>query len=186
VTLLAALAVKAFRVFRYEAGMSDTQVLREMNRRRVRGARMLARGEKPAQVARALAVSRQSVMRWEKALAQGGFERIAKVGRRGGRFRLSEEKLKELAKLLKQGAVSAGYATEIWTVPRVGALIQERFGEKLSTASVWRTLQRMGWSPQRPTGKARERNERTIADWKSKRWPAVKKSQRDSDESSSS
>ena len=185
-TLLAALAVKAFRVFRYEAGMSDTQVLREMKRRRVRGARMLARGEKPAQVARALAVSRQSVMRWEKALAQGGFERIAKVGRRGGRFRLSEEQLKELAKLLKQGAVSAGYATEIWTLPRVGALIQERFGEKLSTASVWRTLQRMGWSPQRPTGKARERNERTIADWKSKRWPALKKSQRDSDESSSS
>lgn len=166
--------------------MSDTQVLRVMKRRRVRGARMLARGEKPAQVARAIGVSRQSVMRWEKALAEGGFDRIAQVGRRGGRFRLSEEQLKELAKVLKQGALAAGYATEIWTLPRIGALIAERFGVKLATASVWRTLQRIGFSPQRPTGKARERNERAITEWKRKRWPALKKSQRDSDESSSS
>ena len=125
-------------------------------------------------------------MRWEKALAEGGLEKIARVGRRGGRFRLSEEQLKELSKVLKQGALSAGYATEIWTLPRSGALIQERFGVKLAAASVWGALQRMGWSPQRPTGKARERNERAIASWKSKRWPALKKSQRDSDESSSS
>ena len=166
--------------------MEDRQVLTEMRRRRVRGARMLARGEKPAAVARELGVSRQSVMRWERALAEGGFGQLSRVGRRGGRFRLSDAQLRELAGVLKQGAMAAGYATELWTLPRIGALIEERFGEKLATSSVWRTLGRMGWSVQRPSGKARERDERAIATWKSKRWPSLKKSQRGSDESSSS
>ena len=166
--------------------MRDAQVLKEMKRRRVKGARMLQRGEKPAQVARTLGVSRQSVMRWERALADGGLNRLAQVGRRGGRFRLSAEQLKELAGLLKQGALAAGYDTEIWTLPRVGALIQERFGECLSNSSVWNTLRRMGFSPQRPSKLARERNEPLIKRWKERRWPALKKSQRGSDGPSSS
>jgi transposase len=166
--------------------MRDSQVLKEMKLRRVRGARMLLRGEKPARVARELGVSRQSVMRWERALAEGGLERLAQVGRRGGRFRLSQEQLKELAGLLKQGAIAAGYETEMWTLPRVAALIEERFGERLAISSVWNTLRRMGFSPQRPSKLARERNEPAIRRWKSKRWPALKKSPRGSDESSSS
>lgn len=166
--------------------MKDAQVLKEMKRRRVTGARMLLRGEKPAQVARELNVSRQSVMRWERALAAGGLERLARVGRRGGRFRLSQQQLKELAIVLKQGALQAGYDTEIWTLPRIAALIQERFGERLAISSVWYTLQRMGFSPQRPSKLARERNEPMIRRWKYSRWPALKKSQRGSDESSSS
>lgn len=166
--------------------MRDLQVLKDMKRRRVKGARMLLRGEKPAQVARELGVSRQSVMRWERSLEAGGLARMAKVGKRGGRFRLSEAQLKELAALLKQGALASGYETEMWTLPRIAALIQERFGERLAISSVWNTLRRMGFSPQRPSKLARERNEPAIKRWKSTRWPALKKSQRGSDESSSS
>ena len=94
------------------------------------------RGVKPAQVTRELGVSRQSVMRWVRALAEGGLDRLAQVGRRGGRFRLSQAQLKELAGLLKQGAIAAGYATEMWTLPRVAALIEERCGERLAISSV--------------------------------------------------
>jgi transposase len=165
--------------------MGDAQVLKEMKRRRVQGARMLLRGEKPAEVARRLGVSRQSVMRWERALAEGGLERLARVGRRGGRFRLSPQQLKELAGLLKQGAIAAGYDTEMWTLPRVRALIEERFGERLAITSVWNTLRRMGFSPQRPSKSARERNEPAVKRWKAKRWPALKKSRRGKGESSS-
>jgi len=166
--------------------MRDSKVLKEMKRRRVKGARMLLRGEKPAQVARAVGVSRQSVMRWERALSEGGLERMAKVGKRGGRFRLSAEQLKELAGLLKQGSLAAGYETEMWTLPRVAALIEERFAERLAISSVWNTLRRMGFSPQRPSKLARERNEPAIKRWKSTRWPNLKKLPRGSDESSSS
>ncbi|TLZ36826.1 MAG: winged helix-turn-helix domain-containing protein [Gammaproteobacteria bacterium] len=54
-----------------------------------------------------------------------------------------------MAKLLKAGAVAAGYATETWKLPRIAVLIQREFGVRLATSSVWRTLQQMGWSVQR-------------------------------------
>jgi len=52
--------------------MDKTDELKEMKRRRVKGARLLKNGERPAQVARELGVSRQSVMRWGRRLQAGG------------------------------------------------------------------------------------------------------------------
>jgi transposase len=38
---------------------------------------------------------------------------------------------------------------------------------------VWRLLKRLGWSCQRPTGRALERDEAAIRHWKRVRWPAL-------------
>ncbi|MFB3127903.1 MAG: winged helix-turn-helix domain-containing protein, partial [Candidatus Acidiferrales bacterium] len=40
---------------------------------------------------------------------------------------------------------------------------------------VWKILRGLNWSPQRPVGKARERNEEAIRAWKHKTWPGIKK-----------
>jgi len=64
---------------------------------------------------------------------------------------------------------------ELWTLARVGRLIERRFGLKYSASQVWRILSAMHWSCQRPAGRARERNEQAIRQWKHKRWPALKK-----------
>jgi transposase len=173
-------------MFRCEGMVDDKQRMKDLRRRRVKGARLLESGVPPAEVARRVGVSRQSVMRWERAIEAGGIDRIARVGARGRPSRLSDTQLRELARLLKTGAISAGYATEMWTLPRIGALIQEKFDVRLANSSIWGLLGRMGWSVQRPTGQARQRDERAISTWKNKRWPELKKSQRDSDESSSS
>jgi transposase len=166
--------------------MDDKQRMKELRRRRVKGARLLESGVAPAEVARRTGVSRQSVMRWERAIEAGGVKRVAQLGARGRPRRLSDAQLQELGQLLKKGALAAGYATEMWTLPRIGTLIQESFGVRLANSSVWRLLGQMGWSVQRPSGQARQRDERAISTWKNKRWPELKKSQRDSDESSSS
>lgn len=79
---------------------------------------------------------------------------------------------------LKTGALAAGFPTELWTLPRIGELIERRFAVHLAQSSVWRLLRDLGWSVQRPSGQARERNERAIATWKARRWPELKKSQR--------
>jgi len=70
---------------------------------------------------------------------------------------------------LSLGAISARYATELWTLSRIGALIRKKFGVRLVASSVWRLLGRMGWSVQRPTGQARQRDEGAISTWKNKR-----------------
>jgi transposase len=160
---------------RFEVAMDTEQRLKELERRRLRGARLLSGGTHPAEVARQVGVSRQSVMRWERALKEHGIEGLERVEAPGRPRRLSDAQLKELAQALKAGSLAAGYATEMWTLPRIGALIQERFGVQLAPSSVWRTLQKMGWSPQRPARQARQRDEAAIRSWKSKRWVELKK-----------
>lgn len=87
----------------------------------------------------------------------------------------SAQQIQELGALLKAGSLAAGYATEIWTLPRIGQLIHRHFQLQLSQSSVWRTLRHMGWSVQRPARQARERDERAVQAWKKKRWPQLKK-----------
>lgn len=154
----------------------------ELERRRKQGMRLLASGVWPAEVARRVGVSRQSVLRWSKRHAQGGMEGLERPKRFGRPPKLEEAQRVELIKALKAGALAAGFASELWTLPRIATLIKERFGIELSQPSVWRMLQQLGWSVQRPTGRARQRDEAAIAEWKKKRWPALKKSPRGRDE----
>ena len=155
--------------------MKHSEKLKVLERRRLRGARLLAAGESQAAVARQVGVSRQTVMRWDRAREQGGIEALRRTGKFGRPERLSFEQRSELVQILKTGALAAGFATELWTVPRIRELIEERFGVAMVSTSVWRLLGRLGWSVQRPAGQARERDERAIRTWKQKRWPELKK-----------
>jgi len=148
----------------------------ELERRRKQGMRLLASGVWPAEVARRVGVSRQSVLRWSKRHPQGGMRGLERPKRFGRPPKLDEAQRTELLKALKTGALAAGFASELWTLRRIARLIKERFQIELSQPSVWRMLQQLGWSVQRPTGRARQRDEAAIAEWKKKRWPAVKKS----------
>jgi transposase len=155
--------------------MRHSQKLKLLERRRLRGARLLAAGESQAEVARRVGVSRQTVMRWDRAREQGGLEALRRPAQFGRPERLSVEQRAELVQILKTGALAAGFGTELWTVPRIRQLIEGRFGISMVSTSVWRLLGRLGWSVQRPAGQARERDERAIRTWKQKRWPELKK-----------
>lgn len=74
------------------------------------------------------------------------------------------------------GARSQGFATDDCALPRVRGLIFKLGGPSFSTVHVWRLLGRMAFSPQGPTGRARERDEQVIADWKSRGWSKLKRS----------
>jgi len=153
--------------------------MKELERRRRRGARLLAAGETQAEVARRLGVSRQTVMRWERTRQAGGMEALRRAEHLGRPERLSVAQRQELVRLLKEGALAADFPTELWTLPRIGQLIEAKFAVKMVDSSVWRLLGRLGWSVQRPAGQARERDEAAVRQWKAKRWPELKKSRRD-------
>jgi len=158
--------------------MGIEQQLKELERRRKRGMRLLANGLWPAEVARRVRVTRQSVLRWTKLHEQGGVEALKRPKRFGRLPKLNEAQRAELIQALKAGALAAGFASELWTLPRIATLIKERFGVELSQPSVWRMLQQLGWSVQRPAGRARDRDEAAIRTWKEKRWPSLEKSLR--------
>ena len=158
--------------------------LREMELRRRKGMRMLARGLLQAEVARELAVSRQTISSWAKKLAEDAQAwRRKPLGRPHG---LGDAQKKALSKALLAGAVASGFPNELWTLARVAKLIKREYAVSYSTVNVWRILRAMGFSSQRPTGRAIQRDETAIKAWRSRRWPGLKKSAAEKDEPSSS
>jgi|SRR5882762_796950 len=146
-----------------------------LEKRRFAAQKLLAAGLHQSEVARRLGVHRQSVSRWAATLNNKGKDSLRKAGRAGRLPRLSV-KQKELIKgALIAGPQAHGYATSLWTISRVAALIQEKTGVKYHPGHAWRILRELGWSPQRPVGRALERDEKAIAHWKKKQWPALKK-----------
>jgi len=154
--------------------MGTKRDLKALEQRRLRGARLLRRGYTQAEVARVCEVSRQAVSEWAQALSSGGKSAL-RTKRLGRPAALGRAERAELVRLLKQGALAQGFATELWTLNRVGALIERHFQVRYSHTQVWRLLGSLGWSPQRPAKKALERDEAAIAAWKKKRWPVLKK-----------
>jgi len=154
--------------------------------RRLRAARMFQQGESQAEIARVLGVHRQTVHRWSKQVEQEGRAALKKAGRAGRKPRLSTVDLQRIAQELKRGPEVLGYETSLWTAPRVADLIERECGIRYHPGHVWKILRQLGWSCQRPTGRALERNERAIAQWKRKRWPEIKKKPRNKGSSLSS
>lgn len=158
--------------------------LRSMELRRRKGMRLLARGVPQAEVARLCEVTRQTASTWSRMLVeQPEAWRRKQLGRPAA---LSATDLKRLSKLLLAGALENGFATELWTLARVATLIKREFGVEFGLPNVWHILRALGFSSQRPTGKAIQRDEAAIAQWKAKRWPALKKSPTERDAPSSS
>ena len=141
----------------------------------MKAVRLLDQGVNQAEVARRLGVHRQSVIRWVRQKEEGGLPALKKAGRAGRKPKLSSEDRKRIVKGLKQGPEALGYETGLWTSQRVAHLIEQECGVRYTSVHVWRILHDLGWSCQRPTGKALERNEKVIRHWKQVRWPELKK-----------
>jgi transposase len=82
----------------------------------------------------------------------------------------------ELIGLLKQGALAAGYPTQMWTTRRVAGQIQRHWGVAYHPGHVWKVLVGLGWSCQKPERRALQRNPRKIREWNRRDWPHIKKS----------
>lgn len=154
--------------------MKHKRDFKALERRRLKGGKLLARGMAPSEVARQLGVARQTVAGWERRLAKGGRDAL-KRGELGRPRQLDAGQERELGKVLMAGALAAGYPTELWTLPRVGKLIAKCFGVKYSTGHLWHLLRRLGFSCQKPEKRATQRDEAEIARWKRHTWPALKK-----------
>ena len=155
--------------------MSKKRDRAELEARRLRGRVYCRRGAKPAEVARRLQVSRTSVWRWEQAFDANGRRALRKAPRTGRPPQLTDAEKKRLVVALEAGALVQGYATDLWTLSRVGKLIEKISGKRYSESGVWRLLKGLNFSCQRPSGRAIKRDEQAIHQWKTKRWPTLKK-----------
>lgn len=147
----------------------------ELQRRRQRAIELLKQRYMPVEVAQRLGVDRRSVRRWKASHKKKGIKGIEAKPARGRPTKLTSKNRTRLEKLLLKGAKMAGFATDLWTCPRIAQLIHNCFGVRYHVDHVCRLLHGMGWSPQKPSRRAIERNEDAIAQWIKIQWPRAKK-----------
>jgi len=136
---------------------------------------MLLAGKTPAEAARAVGVARQTAYTWKAVLDEGGIDALRAMPARGRPPRLDAEQLQALGRTLLQSPTAHGFGTELWTLKRVGVLIQRLYGVKFGPTQIWRILGALGFSVQKPERRAIERDEDEVRTWKRKTWPALKK-----------
>ena len=146
-----------------------------LERRRFQALDLLQRGCNQSEVARRVKVCSQTVSRWARLTAAEGRLALKAAGRAGRKPQLDPQQRERLVARLLEGPERLGYETPLWTCERVAHLIEAEFGVRFHAGHVWKVLRQLGWSAQRPAGRALERNEEAIAQWKRTTWPSIKK-----------
>jgi transposase len=151
-----------------------------LEQRRRQTVKAIQQGDKVKDVARIIGVSERSIRRWlHFAKKPDGL--VAKP-HHGPMSRLSLKQQRRLERMLRQGAQAHGWPNQLWTTQRIAELIRRHFGVSLHHDHVGRFLRkRLGWSPQKPRRRARERNEAAIAQWKNDTFPDIARAARERD-----
>src|SRR5918999_6467305 len=154
--------------------------------RRLQAWRLKQQGWPQRQIAQALGVSAGAVSQWMKRARESGPEFLRHRPPPGAPRRLSPAQLARLPELLHRGPIAYGFRGELWTRTRIAAVIRLEFGVSYHPRQVGRLLDTIRWSPQKPTRRARQRDEAAIARWRAETWPTIKSGRRPGSKQSSS
>ena len=148
--------------------------------RRFQGWHLMQQGWSQRRIAAALGVSEGAVSQWRKRAREGGLQALRQRPRSGAPRRLTTEQLARLPVLLHQGAEAYGFRGQVWTCGRIAAVIRLECGISYHPVHVGRLCRAIGWTPQKPARRARQRDEAAIARWREDTWPALKRGRRPS------
>jgi transposase len=140
---------------------------------------VLEDGLSPLEAAGRVGASRRSIDRWMQAYRADGDTGLAAKPHPGAASRLTDRQREDLRKRLLAGAESQGFATDLWTCPRIRQLVAERYGVEYHVDHIPRLMKSLGFSPQKPRRQASERDEAAIDEWIERDWPRIKKRARD-------
>jgi transposase len=149
-----------------------------LEKRRVQAIRFLKAGHTYRSVAVKLGASLSSVVRWHQSYQDEGSRGLRPKDTPGRPSLLDEKQKQRLLAILVEGALDAGYTTDLWTLKRIGEVVRREFGVRYSISNVWKLMNALGWSCQKPEKRARERNEKAIRYWQQHVWPRIKKNRK--------
>jgi transposase len=142
----------------------------------MRAVELFEAGARQVDVVTRLGVSAQTASRWYHRWQSGGRDALLGADRLGRTPRLSDEQLAEVETALMAGPKANGFATDMWTLARVGQVIERVTGVRYSQSQIWLILrQRLGWTRQRPARRAVERDDEAIEQWVKRDWPRIKR-----------
>jgi transposase len=147
----------------------------ELERRRRRAAVLLREGRTISEVAFIVGASAGTVCGWKKKLIKGSDAALDAKPHPGPKPKLRWGQKQRLLDMLRRGATHYGWIADLWTLKRIAALIEKKFGVIYDPSSVWHILRELRWSCQKPEQRAREADEAAIAHWRRHKWPRIKK-----------
>jgi transposase len=152
-------------------GLRPRRDFNALTKRRLEAARLFAGGARPAEVAAQLGVSIQAASVWLRRWQQDGDAGLAGAGRAGRRPRLSAEQIRAVEEALLKGPRAHGFRNELWTLDRVADVFRRVTGVAYHPGHVWRILRQLGWSRQKASRWAAERDPEKVEAWIKQRWP---------------
>jgi len=142
---------------------------------RFQAAGMFEQGLRQRDVVRRFGVARSTASKWYQMWREGGREAMRSHRASGRPRRLTDDQLQQLEEELLKGPQAHGHITDLWTLPRIAKLIKKVFGVRYHPGHVWWLMRRMGWTCQKPSRRAKERDEEAIRKWREERWPRLKR-----------
>lgn len=147
----------------------------EREKRRLKAAKLFKKGVSQAEVARRYDVSTAATAYWYAAYRRGGKAGLKSKGHTGFSSKLTPQKRQLFKKAILQGPLAHGYETNLWTLPRLSAVMKKVSKVKFSEVWTWKIVRELGFTPQKPQVKAIQRDEEAIAGWCAKTLPGLKK-----------
>lgn len=111
----------------------------------------------PSEIAHRLNTTPQSVCRWVRQYRRRGASALDAKPVPGRPPKLSARQRQGLVQCLLKGAVAFGFATDLWTCPRIAQLIEQRYGVHYHVDAIPRLMASLGFSP----SEARAASDRT-------------------------
>jgi transposase len=159
----------------YDSHMRPHGTPIELENRRRLAVERVQDGYSTREVAEFLGVSDRAVRGWVAAFRDGGDQSLGVRPASGRPPKLTDDQEAVVLGWLDRAPSELGFATDLWTAPRVGELIRRRWGVRFNHRYLADWLRRRGLTPQKPARVPRERDPRAIAAWVRDEWPRIQK-----------
>ena len=132
-------------------------------------------GQAAGDVARSFGLNESTVYKWLALFAAGGQKALLAKEIPGRPPRLDAKQVQWLVKSIKNKTPQQWrFEFALWTLGLVGELIHERFGVRLSKATLSRLLRTLGFSVQRPLYRAWQQDPVVVERWLEEEYPKIR------------
>ena len=141
--------------------------------RRLSAVELRKNGVAPEAIARSYGVTTQTACNWTSRAKRFGKSSLKSTKTTGAPPALRETDFRDLTSCLRRPASELGYATDLWSGPRVRHLIKHRYGVAYHPCHMPRFLRRLGLVQKFPERRALEQDLEEVRRWKEERLPEI-------------
>jgi len=124
-------------------------------------------------IAESFGVTTEAVYIWLKKARTQGVKSLMSSKALGPELALCEKQSLALLKVIRKPALELGYATDLWSGPRIRHFIKHEFGIEYHRKHMPRFLRRLGLNFKFPERRALEQDPVAVRKWKRERLPDI-------------